>query len=66
MPFSPDPLNQAIELAFAKETVQTNHPVILFSSSPVSIFDQHKHLDVILDSKLSFSSHIQVAVNKAR
>ena len=27
---------------------------------------EHKHLGVVLDSRLTFSSHIQSAINKAR
>ena len=40
--------------------------MILFNASPVLTVDQHKHLGIILDSKLSFSAHIQEAINKSR
>ena len=66
MSFNPDPLKQAVELVFSKKKVNTNHPAILFNASPVSTVDQHKYLRIILDSKLSFSSRIQAAINKAR
>ena len=32
----------------------------------IAIVDKHKHLGIILDSKLSFSAHIQAAINKSR
>ena len=39
---------------------------ILFNNLPVLKVDEHKHLGVVLDSRLTFSSHIQSAINKAR
>ena len=32
----------------------------------IAIVDNYKHLGIILDSKLSFSAHIQAAINKSR
>ena len=61
-----NPLKQAVELVFSKKEVKTNHPVILSNSSSVSTVDEHKHLGIILDSKVSFSPRIQVGINKAR
>ena len=66
MSFNPDPRKQAVELIFSKKKLKTNHPMILFNASPVSTVDQHKYLGIILDSKLSFSAHIQEAINKSR
>ena len=43
-----------------------NHPAIRFNNIPVMKVDEHKHLGIILDSKLSFSAHIKAAVSKAR
>ena len=66
MSFNPDPRKQAVELVFSKKKVKTNHPVILFNASLVLTVYQHKYLGIILDSKLSFSAHIQAAINKSR
>ena len=66
MSFNLDPQKQAAELVFSRKKVKTNHPVILFNASSVSTVDQHKHLDIILDYKLSFSAHIQAEINKSR
>ena len=46
--------------------MKTNHPAILFNASPVSKVGQHKYLGIILDSRLSCSSHIQKTISKAR
>ena len=43
-----------------------DHPVILFNNIPVKQVDEHKHLGLILDSKLSFSAHIKSSITKAR
>ena len=40
--------------------------MILFYNTPVSTVLQHKHLGMILDTKLSFSAHIQEAITKSR
>ena len=61
MSFYLDPRKQAVELIFSKKKSKLNHPMILFNVSPISIVDQHKDLDIILDSKLSFSAHIRAA-----
>ena len=66
MSFNPDPQKQAIELLFTKKIQQADHPVILFNDIPVKKVDEHKHLGTILDSKLSFLSHIISAISKTR
>ena len=66
MSFNPDPRKQAVELIFSRKNVQTEHPVILFNDLPVMKVDEHKHLGIILDSKLSFSAHIHAAITKSR
>ena len=66
MSFNPDPQKQAVELKFSKKKIEIDHPVILFNNLPVKKVDEHKHLGVILDSKLSFSAHIKSAISKTR
>ena len=66
MSFNPDPRKQAVELIFSRKNVKTDHPVILFNDLPVMKVDEHKHLGIILDSKLSFSAHIHAAITKSR
>ena len=37
-----------------------------FNDVTVMKVDEHKHLGVVLDNRLTFSSHIQSAINKSR
>ena len=66
MSFNPDPQKQAVELKFSMKKSEIDHPVILFNDIPVKKVDEHKHLGIILDSKLSFSAHIKSAISKTR
>ena len=54
-----------MELIFQRKLFKPTTPVF-FNDAPVMKVDQHKHLGVILDPKLSFSAHIQAAISKSR
>ena len=56
---------QAVELIFSRKNTKTNHPVLLFNKTPVAAVLQHKQLVTIMDAKISFSAHIQVAIAKS-
>ena len=64
MLFNPDPQKQAVELIFSRKTKELDLPEIIFNNIPVMKVDEHKHLGIILDSKLSFSAHIKSAISK--
>ena len=66
MSFNPDPQKQAVELTFSRKKIEIDHPAILFNNIPVKKVSEHKHLGIILDSKLSFSAHIKSAISKTR
>ena len=66
MSFNPDRQKQAAESKFSMKKSEVDHPVILFNDIPVKKVDEHKHLGIILDSKLSFSAHIKSAISKTR
>ena len=66
MSFNPDPQKQAVELVFSKKKIEIHHPVIHFNNIPVTEVEEHIHLGVVLDSKLSFSAHIKAAISKTR
>ena len=66
MSFNPDPTKQAVEVTFSKKKIPADHTPLFFNDAPVMKVDEHKHLGVVLDSRLTFSSHIQSAINKAR
>jgi len=64
MTFNPDPQKQAVELIFSRRKIVVDHPNISFNNTPVAKVKEHKHLGFILDSNLSFSSHIKLAISK--
>ena len=66
MSFNPDPQIQAVELTFSRKRTEIDHLAILFNSIPVKKVSEHKHLGIILDSRLSFSAHIKSAISKTR
>ena len=65
MSFNPDPQKQAVEFTFSREKIEIDHPAILFNDIPEKKVNEHKHLGIILDSKLPFSAHINSAISKA-
>ena len=65
MSFNPDTQKQAVELIFSKKRNELDHPVIHFNIS-VQKLNEHMHLGIILDQKLSFSAHIRTAISKSR
>ena len=66
MSFNPDPLKPAEEIIFSCKKVSVKHPPLLFNDSPVKRVESHKHLGLILDSKLTFTKHINEKVKIAR
>ena len=59
MSFNPDHSKQAKEIVFSKKRSTTQLPELIFNNNIVSSTDSHKHLGMILDSKLSFNQHIK-------
>ena len=66
MSFNPDPQKQAVEIAFSRKKNEIDHPVVFFNDAPVKKVIEHKHLGIVLDSKLSFNAHIKAAISKTR
>ena len=65
MSFNPEPSKQAVEVLFSHKRTDINHPPIYFNNSVVSTKIAHKHLGLTLDSRLSFSDHINEKINLA-
>ena len=65
MSFNPDPSKQAKEITFSKKRSNTQLPVLIFNNSIISPSDSHKHLGMILDSKLNFKCHLSDNISKA-
>ena len=66
MSFNPDARKQAVKVIFSRKNKAVDHPVIVFNNTPVKVVDEHKHLGMFLDSKLSFSTHIKEVISKTR
>ena len=58
MSFNPDPSKQAKEITFSTKRSNTQLPVLIFNNSIISPSDSHKHLGMILDSKLNFKGKL--------
>ena len=54
------------EVIFSAKRVKPIHPPLSFGDDDVVRKSEHKHLGMILDSKLDFQSHIKEAIQKAR
>ena len=54
------------EVIFSCKRVKPSHPSLLLGSDQVVQKIEHKHLGLILDSKLNFQSHTRQAILKAR
>ena len=54
------------EVIFSVKRSETDHPSLKLGLDEVARKDEHKHLGLILDSKLDFISHIRQAMLKAR
>ena len=54
------------EVIFSTKRLRLQHPLLKLGNDEIAIVPEHKHLGVILDSKLNFKSHIKEAAVKAR
>ena len=66
MSFNPDPNKQAIELLFSRKINSPYHPSLYFNNQEVRHATDHKHLGLILDTKLTFNKHISRKISIAR
>ena len=64
MNFNPDPTKQAQEVIFSRKTKKQPHPPLVFNNANVTQSLYQKHLDNILDSKLTFENHINMVTTK--
>ena len=58
--------DKTVELIFSTKRVKPLHPPLLLGNDVVTEKAEHKHLGMVLDSKLDFQSHIKEAILKAR
>ena len=62
MSFNPDPNKQAQEVIFSRKLNKPDHPSLNFNNTVVIQSTTHKHLGMILDTKLDFQEHLKVMV----
>ena len=66
MKFHPDKNKQAVQVIFSQKTEAVAHPPVCVNRFEVVVKAEHKHLGMILDSKVSFQNHVKEAIIKAR
>ena len=64
MNFNPDPTKQAPEIIFSRKVQNTNHSCLIFSYNTASLTESHKHLGIVLDSRLDFKEHLEIIFKK--
>ena len=64
MSFNPDPNKQAQEVIFSRKLNKPNHPSLNFNNMVVIQSTTHKHLGMILDTKLDFQEHLKDKLSK--
>ena len=66
MHFNHDKNKQAVPVIFSQKKEAVAHPPLFFNGYEIVAKTEHKHFGMILDSKLSFQSHVRKAIIKAR
>ena len=66
MCFNPDPTKPAEEILFSHKTSKVLHPPLFYNGTEVKRVNEHKHLGLILDPKLSFVYHVNEKISKAQ
>ena len=64
MSFNPDPHKQAQEVIFSRKLNKLNHPSLNFNNTVVIQSTNHKHLVMILVTKLDFQEHLKDKLSK--
>ena len=63
MRFNPDPNKQAQEVIFSRKINKIDHPPLYFNQNLVKS-STHKHLGMVLDTRLDFNLHLKNVQNK--
>ena len=64
MKFNLDHTKQTQEIIFSRKKTVSLHPVVYFNNAPLNLRATHKHLGMILDSKLSYKNNLQSVFRK--
>ena len=65
MSFDPDKNKQVQEVVFSRKQPKPQHSQLLFNKTPFACSSFQKHLEIILDEKLSFTNHTKEKIQKA-
>ena len=66
MQFNPDKTKQAVQVTFSQKRIRPTHPPLYFNETQVVIKQEQKHDGLILDSGLTFHSHVREKIISAR
>ena len=64
MRFNPDPNKQAQEVIFSRKINKIDRPPLYFNQNLVKSSSTHKHLGMVLDTRLDFNLHLKNVQNK--
>ena len=64
MRFNPDPNNQTQEVIFSRKINKIDLPPLYFNENFVRSSSTHKHLGMVLDTRLDFNLHLKNVQNK--
>ena len=64
MRFNPDPNKQAQQVIFSRKINKIDHPPLYFNQNLVKSSSTHKHLGMVLDTRLDFNLHLKNVQNK--
>ena len=65
MSFNQDPSKQAAEVTFSRKKNPLVQHDVIFNNSPVNSTHSQKHLGLVLDTKLTFDSHLKEKIAKS-
>ena len=64
MSFNLDYAKPTHEVFFSHKRSETHHPLLMINNVPVKRVPFHKHLGLMIDSKLDFNEHINTVLSK--
>ena len=59
MRFNPDPNKQAQEMIFSRKNNKIDHPLLYFNQNLIKLSSTHKHLGMVLVTRLDFNLHLK-------
>ena len=65
MSFSPDITKPPIEILFSTKNIKPIHPPLFFNDIMIDSVEEHKHIGLTHDKKLTYQSHIKEAIKNA-